>query len=193
LLDKRVEIGWPEEAGSVNATRKGRKAPALMSAFVLALFSVTGLMTGVITREVASAAAPARTPSLAQATSTPTGAATATATSSPTSAPIASNQFVVAISVSGQPHPGQNIQVSASATRADSGSPVSGVTCVLGPEGSGEPLLPTWPDAVNTDATGRCAWTLAIPQQTAPGAYRIRVDGYSAQFHYGAFTTIRVA
>jgi hypothetical protein len=46
---------WRDEG--VEAKSKSRRAPLLMSAFVLALCSATGLLTGVITREVASAAA----------------------------------------------------------------------------------------------------------------------------------------
>ncbi len=171
---------------------KSRRAPLFLSAFVLSACSATGLVTGVITRQVASAAAPVRTPVLAQATSTPTAPPpTSTATSVPTSPPVSGNQFVVSISVSGQPHPGQDIQVAASVVAA--GSPVAGARCTLGPDAGSDPLLQTWPDAANTDATGKCAWTITVPQQTAAGAYRIRVDGYTAQYHAWSFTTVRVA
>jgi hypothetical protein len=97
----------------VETKGKSRRAPLLMSAFVLALCSATGLLTGVITREVASAAAPPQTPALAQATATATTAPpTATATSIPTNTPGSSNQFAVNVSISGQPHPGQGIAIS---------------------------------------------------------------------------------
>lgn len=180
-------------AKSVNAQGKSRRAPLLMSAFVLGLCSATGMLTGVITREVASAAAPAFTPALAQATATPITLTptAATATSVPTSLPTASNEFVVSVSVSGQPHPGEDIQVSASASAA--GAPVAGARCTLGADVGADPLLQTWPDATVSDATGKCAWAITLPLQTAPGAYRIRVDGYTAQYHAWSFTTVRVA
>lgn len=173
---------------------KSQRAPLLMSAFVLALCSATGLLTGVISREVASAAAFTRTPVLAQATSTPTTAQpTATATSAPTSTPINSNQFTVSVGVAGQPHPGQDIQVSASAANAATGAPVVGARCVVGPDANGAPLLQTWPDAVMTDATGKCAWAISLPEQTVAGSYRIRVDGYTAQYHAWSVATVRVS
>jgi hypothetical protein len=150
------------------------------------------LLTGVITREVASAAAPARTPAIVQATATPTtAAATGTATSSPSSTVGAGNQFVVSISVSGQPHPGQNLAISASASAA--GAPVAGARCALGADTGSVPLLQTWPDATTTDATGKCAWTVTLPEQTALGSYRIRVDGYTTQYHAWSFATVRVS
>jgi hypothetical protein len=145
-----------------------------------------------ITRQVASAAAPAHTPALAQATATPTVLPpTVTATGVPTSLPVSSNQFVVSISVSGQPHPGQDIQVIGSASAA--GSPVAGARCTLGPDADSDPLLQSWPDAVNTDATGKCGWAITLPQQLTPGAYRIRVDGYTSQYHAWSFATVRVS
>jgi len=163
-----------------------------MSAFVLALCSATGLLTGVITREVASAAAPADTPILAQATATPTTAPpTATATSAPTNTPGIGNQFAVSISISGQSHPGQSIEVSASATTA--GAPVAGARCTLGPEVGSDSLLQTWPDETTTDTTGKCGWAIILPEQTAPGSYRIRVDGYTTQYHAWSFATVRVS
>jgi hypothetical protein len=181
------------EAERLDVQGKSQRAPLLMSAFVLALCSATGLLTGVITREVASAAGATRMPSLAQATSTPTTQPpTATTTSVPTSAPVNGNQFTVSIGVAGQPHPGQSIQVSASAASADTGAPVVGARCMLGPDTNGAPLLPTWPDAVMTDTTGKCAWAITLPEQTTAGAYHIRVDGYTAQYHAWSVTTVRV-
>jgi hypothetical protein len=159
-----------------------------MSAFVLALCSATGLLTGVITREVASAAAPAQTAAIAQATATPTAA---TATSLPTSTPGASKQFAVSISVSGQPHPAQNLEISASAS--SSGAPVAGARCTLGADVGSAPLLQTWPDATTTDLAGKCAWTVTLPDQTALGSYRIRVDGYTTQYHAWSLATVRVS
>ncbi|HEX3270212.1 MAG TPA: hypothetical protein VHR15_06155 [Ktedonobacterales bacterium] len=162
-----------------------------MSAFVLALCSATGLLTGVITREVASAA-PANTPALAQATATPTTAPpTATATSIPTNTPGSSNQFAVSISVAGQAHPGQGIAINGSISKA--GAPVAGARCTLGAEAGFDPLLQTWPDETTTDATGKCSWSITLPEQTAPGSYRIRVDGYTAQYHAWSFATVRVS
>jgi hypothetical protein len=162
-----------------------------MSAFVLALCSATGLLTGVITREVASAA-PANTHALAQATATPTSAPpTATATSVPTNTPGAGNQFAVSISISGQPHPGQGITISGGVAKA--GAPVAGARCTLGPEAGSDSLLQTWPDETTTDTTGTCAWTIILPEQTIPGSYRIRVDGYTAQYHAWSFATVRVS
>jgi hypothetical protein len=162
-----------------------------MSAFVLALCSATGLLTGVITREVASAA-PLQTRALTQATATPTTApATATATSLPTSTPGSSNQFAVSISVVGQPHPGQSLEISASASSA--GAPVAGARCTLGADAGSDPLLQTWPDATTTDSAGKCAWTFTLPAQTVLGSYRIRVDGYTNQYHAWSFATVRVA
>jgi hypothetical protein len=187
---RNVSHGVSEEAETVATKGKSRRAPLLLSALVLAACSATGLVTGVITRQVASAAAPVRTSILAQATSTPT-APRPTATSVPTSPAVSSSQFAVSISVFGQPHPGQDIQVAASVLAAD--SPVAGARCTLASDAGSDPLLQTWPDAVNTDATGKCAWTITLPQQTAPGAYRIRVDGYTAQYHAWSFTTVRVA
>ena len=170
---------------------KSRRAPLLMSAFVLALCSATGLLTGVITREVASAA-PANTPALAQATATPTTAPpTATATSIPTNTPGSSNQFAVSISVAGQAHPGQGIAINGSISKA--GAPVAGARCTLGAEAGSDPLLQTWPDETTTDTTGTCAWAITLPEQTAPGSYRIRVDGYTAQYHAWSFATVRVS
>jgi hypothetical protein len=164
----------------------------LISAFVLALCSATGLLTGVITREVASAAALPLTPAHAQATSTPTTAPpTATATGVPTNTPGASNQLAVSISISGQPHPGQGIAISGSVSKA--GAPVAGARCTLGAEAGSDPLLQTWPDETTTDATGVCSWTLTLPEQTALGSYRVRVDGYSAQYHAWSFATVRVS
>jgi len=183
----------PKEIKSVKETSGGRRAPLFMAAFVLALCSATGLLTGVITREVASAASVAPATILAQATSTPTLAPTPTLTSSPTSAPAASNQFVVSVAVAGQPHPGQNVQVSASTVTADSGAPVVGANCALGPVAGGETLLQVWPDPATTDTMGKCGWAITIPQQTAPGAYRVRVDGYTTQYHAWAVTTIHVS
>ena len=175
----------------MEAKSKSRRAPLLMSAFVLALCSATGLLTGVITREVASAA-PAYTPALAQATATPTNAPpTATATSIPTNTPGSGNQFAVSISISGQPHSGQGIAISGSISKA--GAPVAGARCTLGAEAGSDPLLQTWPDATTTDATGKCAWTITLPQLTAPGVYRIRVDAYSAQYHAWSIATVRVS
>ena len=175
----------------MEAKSKSRRAPLLMSAFVLALCSATGLLTGVITREVASAA-PAYTPALAQATATPTIAPpTATATSIPTNTPGSGNQFAVSISISGQPHPGQGIAISGSISKA--GAPVAGARCTLGAEAGSDPLLQTWPDETTTDTTGTCAWAITLPEQTASGAYRIRVDGYTAQYHAWSFATVRVS
>jgi hypothetical protein len=175
----------------VEAKGKSRRAPLLTAAFVLALCSATGLMAGVITRQVASAAAPARTPVLAQATSTLTEPlSTSTATSAPTNTAASSNQFAVSVSVSGQAHPGQDIQVSASASVGD--APVAGVKCILGPDTGSAPLLQTWPDATTTDTTGKCGWSITLPHKTAPGAYRIRVDGSTAQYHAWSFSTVRV-
>jgi hypothetical protein len=175
----------------VEAKGKSRRAPLLMSAFVLALCSATGLLTGVITREVASAA-PANTPALAQATATPTTAPpTATATSIPTNTPGSSNQFAVSISVAGQAHPGQGIAINGSISKA--GAPVAGARCTLGAEAGFDPLLQTWPDETTTDATGKCSWSITLPEQTAPGSYRIRVDGYTAQYHAWSFATVRVS
>jgi hypothetical protein len=179
-------------AEGVEVKRKSRRAPLLMSAFVLALCSATGLLAGAITREVASAAAPVQTPALAQATATPaTALPTATATSVATSTAGAGNQFAVTISVSGQPHPGQSLEISASAS--SSGAPVAGARCTLAADSGSDPLLQTWPDATTTDAAGRCAWTVALPAQTALGSYRIRVDGYTFQYHAWSFTTVRVS
>ncbi|HEY7091754.1 MAG TPA: hypothetical protein VH393_01155 [Ktedonobacterales bacterium] len=162
-----------------------------MSAFVLALCSATGLLTGVITREVASAA-PANTLALAQATATPTIApATATATSIPTNTPGSSNQFAVSISISGQPHPGQGIGITGSISKA--GAPVAGARCTLGAEAGSDSLLQTWPDETMTDATGKCAWAITLPEQTALGSYRIRLDGYTTQYHAWSFATVRVS
>lgn len=176
----------------MEAKGKSRRAPLLTAAFVLALCSATGLMAGVVTRQVASAAAPARTPVLAHATSTfAEPMPTATATSAPTNTAASSNLFAVSVSVSGQAHPGQDIQVSASASASD--SPVAGVKCVLGPDTSSDPLLQTWPDATTTDATGKCGWSITLPQQTALGSYRIRVDGSTAQYHAWSFATVRVS
>jgi hypothetical protein len=176
----------------VEAKSKSRRAPLLMSAFVLALCSATGLLTGVITREVASAAAPAQTPALAQVTATPTIAPpTVTTTSAPTSTPGFGSQFAVSISVAGQAHPGQGIEVSASASSA--GAPVAGARCTLGPEAGSDSLLQTWPDETTTDTTGRCSWAITLPEQTTPGSYRIRVDGYTAQYHAWSFATVRVS
>jgi hypothetical protein len=163
-----------------------------MSAFVLALCSATGLVTGLITREVAGAAALPLTPALAQATATATTAPpTATASSVPTNTPGAGNQFAVTISISGQPHPGQAIAISGSVST--DGAPVAGARCTLGAETGSDPLLQTWPDATTTDATGKCAWMITLPEQTALGSYRIRVDGYTAQYHAWSFATVRVA
>ena len=176
----------------MEGTSKSRRAPIFMSAFVLALCSATGLLTGVISREVASAAAPAQTPAIVQATATPTSAAaTATATGIPTSTVGAGNQFAVSISVSGQPHPGQNLEISANASA--SGAPVAGARCTLGADAGSDTLLQTWPDATTTDAAGKCAWTVTLPEQTALGSYRIRVDGYTTQYHAWSFATVRVA
>jgi len=161
-----------------------------MAAFVLALCSATGLLTGVITREVASAAAPAQTPAIVQATATPTTAA-ATATGIPTSTVSSGNQFAVSISVSGQPHPGQNLEISANASA--SGAPVAGARCTLGADAGSDSLLKTWPDATTTDVAGKCAWTITLPEQTALGSYRIRVDGYTTQYHAWSFATVRVS
>jgi len=163
-----------------------------MSAFVLALCSTTGLLTGVITREVASAAAPAQTLAIVQATATPTiASATATVTSLPTSTTGAGSQFAVSINVSGQPHPGQNLEISANAS--SSGAPVAGARCTLGADAGSDSLLQTWPDATATDATGKCAWTVTLPEQTALGSYRIRVDSYTTQYHAWSFATVRVS
>jgi hypothetical protein len=176
----------------VETKGKSRRAPLLMSAFVLALCSATGLLTGVITREVASAAAPPQTPALAQATATATTAPpTATTTSIPTNTPGSSNQFAVNVSISGQPHPGQGIAISGGISKA--GAPVAGARCTLGAEAGSDPLLQTWPDETTTDATGKCAWTITLPEQTALGSYRIRVDGYTAQYHAWSFATVRVS
>jgi len=176
----------------VEAKGKSRKAPLLMSAFVLALFSATGLLTGVITREVAGAAAAPLTPALAQATATPTTASpTATATGIPTNTPGSVNQFAVSISISGQPHPGQEIAISGGVSKA--GAPVAGARCTLGAEAGSDPLLQTWPDEMTTDATGTCAWTITLPKQTALGSYRIRLDGYTAQYHAWSIATLRVS
>ena len=175
----------------MEAKSKSRRAPLLMSAFVLALCSATGLLTGVITREVASAA-PANTPALAQTTATPTIAPpTATATSIPTNTPGSSNQFAVSISVAGQAHPGQGIAISGSISKA--GAPVSGARCTLGAEAGSDPLLQAWPDETTTDATGKCSWAITLPEQTALGSYRIRVDGYTAQYHAWSYATVRVS
>lgn len=162
-----------------------------MSAFVLALCSATGLLTGVITREVASAA-PANTPALAQTTATPTIAPpTATATSVPTNTPGSGNQFAVSVNISGQPHPGQGIAISGSISKA--GAPVAGARCTLGAEAGSDPLLQAWPDETTTDATGKCSWAITLPEQTALGSYRIRVDGYTAQYHAWSYATVRVS
>src|SRR5262245_15702730 len=119
-------------AKGVDAKGKSRRASLLMSAFLLALCSATGLLAGAITRAAASAA-PARTPFLAQATATPTALPpTATATGAPTNTPVAGNHFAVSVTVSGQAHPGQDLQVSASALAA--GSPIAGAKCTLGPD-----------------------------------------------------------
>lgn len=171
---------------------KSRRAPLLMSAFVLALCSATGLLTGVITREVASAAAPPQTPVLAQTTATSTTAPpTATATGIPTNTTGSSNEFDVSINITGQPHPGQGIAISGSISKA--GAPVASARCTLGAEAGSDPLLQTWPGETTTDATGMCAWTVTLPEQTALGSYRIRVDGYTAQYHAWSYATVRVS
>jgi hypothetical protein len=178
-------------AKSVDAKGKNRRTSLLVSAFLLALCSATGLLAGAITRGVASAA-PAGAPVLTQATATATEPApTATTTNVPTSTPVASNQFAVTVIVSGQPHPGQEMQVSASAVAA--GSPIAGARCALGSDVGSAPLLQTWPDATTTDATGKCGWTVTLPPQTALGAYRIRVDAYTTQYHAWSFATVRVS
>jgi hypothetical protein len=178
-------------AKSVDVNGKHRRTSLLMSAFLLALCSATGLLAGAITRGVASAS-PARTPFLAQMSATPTALPpTATATGVPTSTAVAGNQFAVSVSVSGQPHPGQDLQISASALAAD--SPIEGARCALGSDVGSEPLLQTWPDATTTDSTGKCAWTITLPQLMAPGVYRIRVDAYTTQYHAWSIATVRVS
>jgi hypothetical protein len=181
------------EDEDVEAKSNSRRAPLLMSAFVLALCSATGLLTGVITREVANAAAAAPTSPLVQATATAatTALPTVTATSVATSTTAAGNQFAVSITVSGQPHPGQGIEVSANASSG--GAPVVGARCTLGPDAGSESLLQTWPGETTTDASGNCVWAIILPQQTVPGSYRIRVDGYTAQYHAWSYATVRVS
>jgi hypothetical protein len=97
----------------------------------------------------------------------------------------------VNISVAGQAHPGQGIEVSASVSSA--GTPVAGARCALGADAGSDSLLQSWPDETTTDATGKCSWAITLPQQTAPGSYRIRVDGFTTQYHAWSFATVRVS
>gem|GEM_PF-5461357 len=140
-------------------------------AALLILFVVSGLMAGALTRLVITSpsiilvgrGAPSPTPR--------TSVASPTATQAPSQV---TGQFILNISVTPKSAaPGQTMQVVVVATRDDGQTPVAGLLCSLQADSHfGPPLLTQWPSPVTTDATGRAAWTLTVPN-SAPGTYTI--------------------
>lgn len=150
--------------------------PAFLAAFLMVIFSASGLMAGGLTFKLTGGLSVIRS-----------GAPHATATSNtrsvtPTPTPVSPLQVTEPFTLSillepSHVRPGQMLSITISALSAEAHSPVVGLRCFLeNPTDGSTPLLAQWPAATVTGADGQAHWAIQVPQ-IAPGTYEI---GYGA-------------
>jgi hypothetical protein len=159
---------------------------ALVLALVLTLCAASGLAAGMTTRALAGSALTANFVPRTAATQTRSPAGSISV-ASPTAAAIATIVPPAGFSVHADVQPrtvaaGQPFTIVATVVSAD-GAPLAGVACYMRAAPDSPPLLPTWPDAAVTDATGTATWNLTAPA-ASPGVYTFDIVAYGA--HYQA-------
>lgn len=185
------------------SARPRKLAQQALTAVVLAIFSVGGLAAGTLTRQVASAmhtkasASPQSTPDRSITTAFAPGATlpTSTAPATATATSVQSDGFSLRLRITPDAlRAGQVAQITASAVATDGSTPVTGVRCVLSAGDASGSLVSSWPDAQVTSSGGQVSWNVQVPDQTAPGTYKIQVSGDKGGYHawYANSVTISV-
>lgn len=82
---------------------------------------------------------------------------------------------------------GQQFSVVATVTAYNSGTPLGGIRCTLGPpaivKGSGPSLFTRWPQPVLSDSQGKATWVLQAPNVSA-GPYQLVVLATGTHGYY---------